>query len=179
MTSAGSVVSWERCVTPRSCATASGTGSTTLDAADREAGARLLEGLDARREQARDRLLSTFRATPYASLLDELVDAADEPRVLEEAASLPAASACRSMLDGPWKHVQAAAQQAKDDPTDASLHALRIRTKRIRYAAEAVAPVFGKRADGFAKAAAELQEVLGRASGLRGRGGVAARGRFR
>ncbi len=132
-----------------------------LDAADRDAGARLLEGLDTRREQARDRLLSTFRATAYTSLLDELVDAANEPLVLEEAASLPAASACRSMLDGPWKHVQAAAQQAKDDPTDVSLHALRIRTKRIRYAAEAVAPVFGKRADGFAKASAELQEVLG------------------
>ncbi len=38
---------------------------------------------------------------------------------------------------------------------------LRIRTKRIRYAAEAVAPVFGKRADAFARAAADLQEVLG------------------
>jgi CHAD domain-containing protein len=89
------------------------------------------------------------------------VDAANQPRVLEEAAPLEASAACRSMLDGPWKHVRSAAKQAKDDPTDASLHHLRIRTKRVRYAAEAVAPVFGKKADAFAEAAAELQDVLG------------------
>ncbi len=132
-----------------------------LDPADRPAGTRLLAGLDARWEESRDGLVSTLKAPAYVTLLDELVDAANEPRVLEEAASLRAATTCRSMLEGPWKHVQAAAKQAKDDPTDASLHALRLRTKRIRYAAEAVAPVFGKRAAAFAKAAAELQDVLG------------------
>ncbi|MCI0636107.1 MAG: CYTH and CHAD domain-containing protein [Actinobacteria bacterium] len=132
-----------------------------LDLADRAAGARLSEGLVARREEARGRLLTTLREPAYTTLLEELVVAANEPRVLEEAASLSAAAGCGPMLDGPWKHAEAAAKQAKDDPTDASLHALRIRTKRIRYASEAVAPVFGKRAAGFAKAAAELQDVLG------------------
>jgi CHAD domain-containing protein len=48
-----------------------------------------------------------------------------------------------------------------DPPLDAELHLVRIRTKRVRYAAEAVAPVFGKRASAFARGAAELQGTLG------------------
>jgi CHAD domain-containing protein len=42
-----------------------------------------------------------------------------------------------------------------------ALHAVRIRAKRVRYGAEALASVFGKRASGFAAAAEHLQEVLG------------------
>jgi CHAD domain-containing protein len=44
---------------------------------------------------------------------------------------------------------------------DDDLHAARIRAKRTRYAAEAVAPVLGKRARAVAAAAADLQDVLG------------------
>jgi CHAD domain-containing protein len=52
-------------------------------------------------------------------------------------------------------------ETARSDPTDENLHAARIRAKRVRYAAEAVSPVFGKRAKAFAEAAVELQDVLG------------------
>ena len=38
---------------------------------------------------------------------------------------------------------------------------MRIRTKRARYASEAVAPVLGKRAGAIAAAAADLQDALG------------------
>jgi CHAD domain-containing protein len=38
---------------------------------------------------------------------------------------------------------------------------VRIRAKRARYAAEAVAPAIGKEAKRFASAVADLQEVLG------------------
>jgi CHAD domain-containing protein len=44
---------------------------------------------------------------------------------------------------------------------DEELHALRIRAKRVRYAAEAVAPVMGPRASRFAAAVTALQTVLG------------------
>ena len=47
------------------------------------------------------------------------------------------------------------------DPDDEALHAVRIPTKRARYASEAVAPVLGKRARAFAAAAADLQDALG------------------
>jgi CHAD domain-containing protein len=41
------------------------------------------------------------------------------------------------------------------------LHKVRIKAKRCRYAAEAIAPLVGQRAAAFAKAAATLQDVLG------------------
>jgi CHAD domain-containing protein len=81
--------------------------------------------------------------------------------VLEDVAAEPAAAVLRSCLEGPWNHVKKAVKQARDETSDASLHAVRIRTKRVRYAAEAVSPVFGKRAEAFADAAADLQDVLG------------------
>jgi CHAD domain-containing protein len=49
-----------------------------------------------------------------------------------------------------------------DVPTDEELHDVRIKTKRVRYAAEAVTPLIGRQARAFADAAAGLQEVLGR-----------------
>ncbi len=44
---------------------------------------------------------------------------------------------------------------------DSHLHEIRIRAKRVRYAAEAAAPVIGNRAKRFAGAATALQTVLG------------------
>jgi CHAD domain-containing protein len=44
---------------------------------------------------------------------------------------------------------------------DSHLHEIRIRAKRVRYAAEAAAPVIGGRAKRFAVAATALQTVLG------------------
>ena len=102
-----------------------------------------------------------MRSPRYVSLLEDLVAAAREPRVLEEIADERAATALLPTLDAPWKHLKSALDQASEDPSDASLHGARIRAKRVRYAAEAVTPVFGKRAANFAKAAADLQEVLG------------------
>jgi len=85
--------------------------------------------------------------------------AAADPKVLEGA--LPAQAASRPMLEAPWKHLEVAAERAKEEPSDGAFHSARIRAKRMRYAVEAVAPVFGKRAAAFANAAADLQDVLG------------------
>jgi CHAD domain-containing protein len=46
-------------------------------------------------------------------------------------------------------------------PMDASLHELRKRAKRLRYAAELCSPVLHHRLDGLASAATSMQEVLG------------------
>jgi CHAD domain-containing protein len=46
-------------------------------------------------------------------------------------------------------------------PEDAQLHEVRIRAKRARYAAEAVAAVIGKPAARLASALAHVQSVLG------------------
>jgi CHAD domain-containing protein len=132
-----------------------------LDADDRRAAEALLHRLDERQAAAREELVSSMREPRYVKLLDALVEGAREPAVLPEVAEAPASEALRPALEAPWKHLEAAMETAGQDPTDANLHAARIRAKRIRYAAEAVSPVFGKRARAFAEAAVELQDVLG------------------
>ena len=54
-----------------------------------------------------------------------------------------------------------AVQMLGDNPPDEALHAVRVRAKRCRYAAEACVPVFGKRARRLARAMANVQNVLG------------------
>ena len=136
-------------------------GGRSLPEGDRKGLEELLTRLESTRDEARERLLAAIREPSYVALLDELVEAAREPRVLEEAAGAPAASELASALERPWKHLEHAVEGAGEDASDASLHAVRIRAKRARYAAEAVSPVFGKRAEAFADAAADLQDVLG------------------
>jgi CHAD domain-containing protein len=50
---------------------------------------------------------------------------------------------------------------AEGRPSDDELHEVRIRVKRVRYAAEAIAPVVGRRARTLGRSATTLQEVLG------------------
>jgi CHAD domain-containing protein len=121
----------------------------------------LVTMLEAKRDEARERLLRAIREPEYLALLDDLIEAARQPRVLEEVATAPAATALRAVLERPWLHLNNAVERARDDGSDASMHGVRIRAKRARYAAEAVSPVFGKRAQSFAEAAASLQDVLG------------------
>jgi CHAD domain-containing protein len=129
--------------------------------ADRRALRRFLSELERKRAKAREKLLSAMREPRYVSLLDALVEAAQTPAVREEVAATPAGSALRDTLEAPWKHMRTAIEHVRQDETDETLHAARIRAKRVRYGAEAVAPVFGKRARAFAKAAEALQNVLG------------------
>jgi len=128
---------------------------------DRPIGEHLVDALARRRETAREHLLTSMRSDRYLALLDRLIVAAREPSVLPSIAPAPAALALRSVMERPWKHLRGALDGLADDAPDADLHLARIRTKRVRYAAEAVESVFGKRARSFARLAAELQDVLG------------------
>lgn len=135
--------------------------SLLLPAQDRPSAEGLLVGLDRRREEARAHLLGSMRTGRYDAILERLVGASNDPGVLVELAERPASEILRPALEGPWKHLTGAVSEVIDDPRDENLHAARIRAKRMRYAAEAVAPLFGKRARAFALAAAGLQDVLG------------------
>jgi hypothetical protein len=66
-----------------------------------------------------------------------------------------------ALVRRPWRHLQRAVDALGDDPPDEALHEVRIRAKRVRYAAEAAAPVVGKSARRMAVAVAEVQGVLG------------------
>jgi CHAD domain-containing protein len=121
---------------------------------------RVLAALEHERKVASEVLEETMRSERYLELLDRLVAAARDPALVDEAAA-PAKDVFPVLVRRPWRSLTKAAKAVGDPPRDEELHAVRIRTKRARYAAEAVAPVLGKAARAFASDAAKLQDVLG------------------
>jgi len=127
---------------------------------DRNAGAQILALLAAQRAAAMQRLNTTVHESRYIDLLKRLVDSARAPQLAPIAAeagmlTLP------PLIASLYRNVRTMVDDFGQQPTDDQLHKLRIRAKRCRYSAEAVTPVIGRRARGFARAAASLQEVLG------------------
>ncbi|MDQ1519314.1 MAG: hypothetical protein QOI55_387, partial [Actinomycetota bacterium] len=121
---------------------------------------RVISRRSAERDDAHTELLDAYRSSRYVELLDRLVDAIREP-LFTEAAGGRAAEVLPEVVKGPWKHLRDAVDALGDAPPDESLHDVRKRAKRCRYAVEAVAPVVGKRAREFAGRVADVQEVLG------------------
>jgi CHAD domain-containing protein len=121
---------------------------------------RVLAALSRERDVAFDDLREVMSTNRYLSLLDLLVQAAREPALAGDA-DLSAKEILPGLLERPWRKLAKAVKAVGDPPADDELHGIRIQTKRCRYAAEAVAPVLGKRARAFASSAADLQDVLG------------------
>ena len=153
---------------------------------DIDAAPKLLDRVRTERDAARMDLMSAMREPRYLSLLDRVVAAAAEPAVLPEVAGRPAAEVLGGLMEAPWRHLEQICEDLGPRSADGELHQARIRAKRVRYAAEAMLPIFGKSARRFARRAADLQMVLGEhqdavlAIGwLRAQaGGTAARGAF-
>ncbi|MGW5055077.1 CHAD domain-containing protein [Actinokineospora sp. NPDC004072] len=114
-----------------------------FDADERAAVDRLLDGVAEQRRGARRHLLAALRSTRFRALVSSLAEAA---RAVE-----PAAVAL------PHRKFAKALARLGDDPGDEDLHRLRIRGKRLRYAAE----LRGKKAKPLVKATKKLQGVLG------------------
>jgi CHAD domain-containing protein len=127
---------------------------------DRSAAGRVLAGLETSRSSSYAALLSTLRSERYLTLLDRLIEAAHAPALLP-AADRAEAAALTSLVRRPLRTLAKQVSALGARPADDELHDVRLRAKRARYAAEAVAPVLGKQARSVARAAAELQEVLG------------------
>jgi CHAD domain-containing protein len=134
--------------------------ASSLSEPDQEAVAPVLATLQESRNTALVELLEALRGPRYVALLERLVEAANAP-VLRDAAEGPAVEVVPGLVRRPWHKLAKRVEALGEHPSDADLHAVRIRTKRVRYAAEAAAPVVGKNARAFAKAAARLQDVLG------------------
>lgn len=114
------------------------------------------------REEGRARLLEEMNGPRYVELLERLVAAAAAPVFAEDVvADQPAAEALPALVRRPWRRLRNAVRALPAEPADEELHAVRILAKHCRYAAEAAAPVMGKRASAFASAVAGLQTVLG------------------
>jgi CHAD domain-containing protein len=130
-----------------------------LEKPDGRAARRLLKRLAGERDAARARLLAAMREGRYLQLLEDLLAAAGAPAVID--GDQPAAGVLVPMVARTWRKLRKEVDRAGDDPSDAQLHRIRVKAKRCRYAAEAVAPVVGEPAARFAEAVEAVQEVLG------------------
>jgi CHAD domain-containing protein len=135
-----------------------GAQAATLAAVD--AVARLLHQLAGHAQQAHAAMLCALRSARYDALLDALVEAAHQPRFTQTGPQ-PATGWAAELVRGPWRRLAHAVRALQANPSDEALHTVRILAKRCRYAAEAVVPVAGQRAERFAGAIAQIQTVLG------------------
>jgi CHAD domain-containing protein len=130
-----------------------------LDRADEAEAVRLVRRVRREREHRRKRLLEVLTSGAYFDLLDRLVASARAPR-LNTTAKGSAKKVLPGLVATPWKKLSKAAGKLGQDASDEQLHDLRIKAKRARYAAEAVARVVAA-ADEHADAIAQVQSVLG------------------
>jgi CHAD domain-containing protein len=131
-----------------------------LPETEQHAAEAVLTTLQDDRNIAQATLLESLRSQRYAELLNSLVAAANAP-ALSERAGATAGEAVPELVLRPWHKLAKRVKKLDDSPSDEKLHQVRIRTKRVRYAAEAAAAIVGKPAKQFANAAEELQDVLG------------------
>lgn len=124
----------------------------------------LFNRLSDEHERAREQMQDALRSDRYKILLDRLIRAAQTP-ILTTSAERGMNVLGPMLVAQTWRKLRKAARDIDDDSPDDHLHRVRIKAKRARYAAEAVAPALpgGKRkaALRFASRAERLQEVLG------------------
>ena len=131
-----------------------------LPDADRRVADGVLAGLEVDRDRARTALLDAIDGRRYHELVGRLQEAARAPE-RSAAAAAPAGDVLPGLVRKPWRRLARAVDDLGPSPSDQALHDVRKRAKRVRYAAEAAAPVTGKRARRLARALARLQDVLG------------------
>jgi CHAD domain-containing protein len=116
--------------------------------------------LQAESEEARGRLVLDMRSDRYIDLIERLVEASRAPALTAQAQQR-AELLLPTLARGDWKKLRKGVAALPDQPADNELHRIRILAKRLRYAAEAAAPIAGKIATRTAESAAALQDVLG------------------
>jgi CHAD domain-containing protein len=123
----------------------------------------LLDDLDERHQAARTHLLEELRGTRYTQVLDRLVEAAMAPE-LTKLAGKPCEEVLPALVARAWKKLARRGRAMRAKAPDDDLHRVRIKAKRARYAAEAVATALGpggKKAKRFATRCEAVQDVLG------------------
>lgn len=126
-----------------------------LDDEDRFAAERLLQTLEAERSEAREAMLEALESERYLRLLDALEDAARAPLARKTGLSLEKIAAAE------FRRLRKAFTALGPDPSDDELHAVRIKAKRARYAAELAEVARGRKAARFIARAKRFQDVVG------------------
>ena len=120
--------------------------------------------LAVQRSEAGGRLAEALASERYLNLVDRLHAGSERLPIASGAqaeAVRPAAQVLPSLVAARWRAVRRAVKRAGRHPSPSQLHRIRIKSKQLRYAAEAATPVIGKAARRTASAAEHVQTVLG------------------
>lgn len=126
-----------------------------LEGFEHRAGQRVLQRLSADRVRARAALNAALDSARYPQLLEQLETFLSQPPALASDVSLPDVAATE------WKRLRKAVQKLPGRPSADELHAVRIKVKRARYAAELARADAGERGKRFVHQAKKLQDILG------------------
>jgi CHAD domain-containing protein len=126
-----------------------------LEGAEDRAGQRVLRRLSADRTRARAALNEALDGPRYPRILEQLETFLSRPPASEADVSLPDVAATE------WKRLRKAVQKLPGRPSADELHAVRIKVKRARYAAELARAAAGERGKRFIHQAKKLQDILG------------------
>ena len=129
--------------------------ASQLSLRDRKPLERFVSFLQGERTNAQRTLVGEMRSARYLGFVSKLEQAVHEPVVLD--------SECRieDVATRAFKKLSKAMRELPESPSNADLHRLRIKAKRVRYMSELAEPATGKSATRFIKAAREFQDLLG------------------
>ncbi len=116
--------------------------------------------LKARLSAARSSALAALRSDRHQQLVDDLMSAAIDPPVTD-AAYAPCEDVLFPLVARTWRKLRRTIMALEIDGPSTTWHAARIKAKRARYAAESVAPIFGKRMGRYADRMSDVTELLG------------------
>jgi len=115
---------------------------------------------DDERAHARAGVDTAMTSERYVALLEALVDAAVRPR-LGEAADAACGVALPPLVRKAWRRLERDVALLDPAGADDDWHEARIAAKRVRYATEALVPVFGAPAKSFSRTLELVTEQLG------------------
>lgn len=131
-----------------------------LPADQRPVAGRLVQHLEKGRTAQMAALLDAMSGPRYVGLLDDLVAAAESPRLADQASG-PAVERLPGLVRPRWRRVRKAVEHLGPEPGDDALNGVRGLAKRARQACELAAPVVGEAATDLAERLGELQDLLG------------------
>ena len=139
-----------------------------------EAGGRPAEGLDDRalgavagvlsadRDQARANLVQTLDSPRYEKLLAALTAVLQHgPVGASPSSRVPAVVAAPSLIKERYRKVRTGGRRIDRTSKPADYHRLRIRAKRLRYALQFLAPIYGEGVTALIRRTVRLQNLLG------------------
>jgi triphosphatase len=132
------------------------------DGLDDRALAVVADVLSADRDQARENLVQTLDSPRYERLLTECTAVLRRgPVGASPSSRVPAVDAAPSLIKKRYRKVRKGGRRIDRTSKPAEYHRLRIRAKRLRYALQFLAPIYGRDVRALIRRTVRLQDLLG------------------